>query len=133
MPADRDAPAPARPERVLELERGFRRAGLPLFIEGYAATTDVFNRAVPLLGLVFLGEMLGAAKFEWSPLANLAALAGALAILLGSVALVNARNGLPPVGLLLAIFALLSFTTQEAWQIFPGAEYCRLRAQASDG
>lgn len=110
MPADRDAPAPARPERVLELERGFRRAGLPLFIEGYAATTDVFNRAVPLLGLVFLGEMLGAAKFEWSPLANLAALAGAL-----------------------AIFALLSFTTQEAWQIFPGAEYCRLRAQASDG
>ncbi len=99
MPADPDPPASARPERVLELERGFRRAGLPLFIEGYSATTDVFNRAVPLLGLVFLGEMLGAANFEWSPLANLAALAGALAILLGGVALVNARNGLPPFGL----------------------------------
>ena len=48
--------------RIAELERGFRRAGLPLFIEDYSATTDVFNRVVPLLGLVFLGEMLGRAQ-----------------------------------------------------------------------
>ena len=40
--------------RIAELERGFRRAGLPLFIEGYSATTDVYNRVVPVLGLVFL-------------------------------------------------------------------------------
>jgi hypothetical protein len=49
--------AAGNPERIAELERGFRRAGLPLFIEGHSASTDVYNRVVPLLGLVFLGEM----------------------------------------------------------------------------
>ena len=185
--------------RIKELERGFRRAGLPLFIEDYSATTDVFNRVVPLLGLVFLGELLGALNLEWSPLANLAAALGGLAILLVAVALINRRDGRPPVAVpqrvgktelaafvllpallplifggqwrsalvtalanvallaviygvvgyglvwilrwvggrlagqlrsslgliakalpLLLIFALLSFMTQEAWQIFPG-------------
>jgi hypothetical protein len=185
--------------RIGELERGFRRAGLPLFIEDYSATTDVYNRVVPLLGLVFIGEMLGALNFEWSPAANLAAALGGLAILLVAVALINRRNGDPSFAMpqrvgktelagfvlipallplifggqwrsaivtagvnlallgliyavvgygllwilrwvfarlasqlrsalplvakalpLLLIFALLSFTTQEAWQIFPG-------------
>jgi hypothetical protein len=185
--------------RIAELERGFRRAGLPLFIEGYSASTDVFNRVVPLLGLVFLGELLGALNLDWSPLANIAAALGGIAILLAGVALANAREGRPLLGVpqrvgktelaafvivpavlplifggqwrsalvtaganllllaliyavigygltsilrwvlgrlagqlrsslglvakalpLLLIFALLSFTTQEAWQIFPG-------------
>jgi hypothetical protein len=185
--------------RIAELEREFRRAGLPLFIEGYSASTDVFNRVVPLLGLVFLGELLGALNLDWSPLANIAAALGGIAILLAGVALANAREGRPLLGVpqrvgktelaafvivpavlplifggqwrsalvtaganllllaliyavigygltsilrwvlgrlagqlrsslglvakalpLLLIFALLSFTTQEAWQIFPG-------------
>jgi hypothetical protein len=185
--------------RIAELERGFRRAGLPLFIEGYSASTDVFNRAVPLLALVFLGELLGALNLDWSPLANVAAVLGGIAILLAGLALANARDGRPLLGVpervgktelaafvvlpavlplifggqwrsalvtaganllllaliyavvgygltsilrwvlgrlagqlrsslglvakalpLLLIFALLSFTTQEAWQIFPG-------------
>ena len=185
--------------RIAELERGFRRAGLPLFIEDYSATTDVYNRVVPLLGLVFIGEMLGALNFEWSAVANVAAALGGLAILLVAVALINRRNGSPSLAMpnrvgktelagfvllpallplifggqwlsalvtaganllllaviyavvgygliwilrwvmgrlagqlssslgliakalpLLLIFALLSFTTQEAWQIFPG-------------
>jgi hypothetical protein len=72
--------------RIAELERGFRRAGLPLFIEGYSASTDVFNRVVPLLGLVFLGELLGALNLDWSPLANIAAALGGIAILLAGVA-----------------------------------------------
>jgi len=189
----------AADERVAELERGFRHAGLPLFIDGYSASTDVFNRVVPLLGLVVVGELLGALNLEWSPLANVAAVLGALAILVAAVALVNTRDRRPLLGIprrvgktelaafvlipallplifggqwrsalvtaaanllllaliyavvgyglasilrwvlgrlagqlrsslgliakalpLLLIFALLSFTTQEAWQIFPG-------------
>ena len=44
---------------LVAYERRFRRAGLPLFIEDYSPATDIFNRAVPLLGLVFIGELLG--------------------------------------------------------------------------
>ncbi len=185
--------------KIGELERGFRRAGLPLFIEDYSATTDVYNRVVPLLGLVFLGEMLGALNLEWSLAANVAAALGGLVILLVAVAAINRRNGTSSLAIpdrvgktelaafvllpallplifggqwrsalvtsvgnlvllgliyavvgyglvwilrwvmkrlagqlssslgliakalpLLLIFALLSFTTQEAWQIFPG-------------
>jgi hypothetical protein len=81
--------------RIAELERGFRRAGLPLFIEDYSATTDVYTRVVPLLGLVFIGEMVGALNFEWSPVANVAAALAGLAILLVAVALINRHNGSP--------------------------------------
>jgi hypothetical protein len=185
--------------RIAELESGFRHAGLPLFIEGYSASTDVFNRVVPFLGLVFLVELFGALNLDWSPLANVAAGLGGIAILIGGIALTNARVGRPLLGVpqrvgktelaafvvlpavlplifggqwrsalvtaaanlvllaliygvigygltsilrwvlgrfagqvrsslglvakalpLLLIFALLSFTNQEAWQIFPG-------------
>jgi hypothetical protein len=74
-------------------ERRFRRAGLPLFIVGYSPFEDVFTRAVPLLGLVFVIEMLGAGDLDWSVWANLAAVAGGLAILVAGVALVNRRRG----------------------------------------
>jgi hypothetical protein len=80
-------------------ERGFRRAGLPLFIAGRSAASDVFNRAVPLLGLVFLGETLGALNLEWSPLANVAAVAGGLAVLLVAIALTNRARGRRAVGI----------------------------------
>jgi hypothetical protein len=82
-------------DRLAEYEQGFRRAGLPLFVAERSAATDVFNRAVPLLGLVFLGEMLGALNLEWSPLANLAAVAGGLGILLVAIALTNKARGRP--------------------------------------
>ena len=81
--------------RIAQLERGFRRAGLPLFIEDHSAATDVYNRAVPVLGLVFLGEMLGALNLDWSLAANVAAALGGLAILLAAVAAINRRNGHP--------------------------------------
>jgi len=67
----------------------FHKAGLPLFDEDFSASTDVFNRAVPLLGLVFIGELLGAVQLEWSLLANVAALAGGLAILLTAMGILN--------------------------------------------
>jgi hypothetical protein len=86
---------PETGERLAEYERRFRRAGLPLFIEGFAASTDVFNRAVPVLALVFCGEMLGAIQLDWSPLANVAAAIGGLAILLVSIGIVNRMRDRP--------------------------------------
>jgi hypothetical protein len=74
-------------------ERRLRRAGLPLLIEDYSAYEDVFTRAVPLLGLVFIGQLLGAVQLDWPLWANVLALAGGLAILLAGVALVNRRRG----------------------------------------
>jgi hypothetical protein len=81
--------------RLREYERGFRRAGLPLFIADRSAATDIFNRAVPLIGFVFLIEVLGALNLEWSPLANVAAVAAALAIFLIGIVLINRARGRP--------------------------------------
>ena len=88
-----------RQDRLGAYEHRFRQAGLPLFIADRSAATDVFNRAVPLLGLVFLGEMLGALNLEWSPLGNLAAVAGGLAVLLVAIAMTNKARGRPAVAI----------------------------------
>jgi hypothetical protein len=80
---------------VADYERQFRRAGLPLFIENYTATEDIFTRAVPILGFVFIAEMLGAIQLDWSPLANVAAALGGLAILLGTFGVLNRVRGRP--------------------------------------
>jgi len=78
-----------------DYERRFRRAGLPLLIEDYSASTDVFNRAAPLLVLVFLGEMLGATSLDWSLGANIAAALGGLAILVVALCVVNRLRNRP--------------------------------------
>ena len=39
-----------------ELERGFRRDGLPNLIVDLSATEDIFTRAIPFLTLVFVVE-----------------------------------------------------------------------------
>jgi hypothetical protein len=82
-----------RVARLEEYERRFRRAGLPLLSEDYSARSDVFNRAFPLLALVLLAELLAALDVDWSPLANAAALIGALAVTLLAVAVVNRLRG----------------------------------------
>lgn len=79
--------------RLASYEEGFRAAGLPLFDEDFSASTDVFNRAAPLLALVFVAEMLGAIKLEWSLLANMAAAIAGLLILLGA-----GRSSISPAG-----------------------------------
>ena len=84
-----------RDPRIGEYEDRFRRAGLPLLIEDYSPATDVFNRAVPLLALVFLAEMLGAIDLKWSFAANVAALLAGLGILLLGVAAANRARGRP--------------------------------------
>lgn len=92
-----DAPAPASPaDRAARLdayERRFRRAGLPLLSEDFSARSDLFNRAFPLLALVLLAELLAALDVDWSPLANVAAVSGALAVTLLAVAFVNRARG----------------------------------------
>jgi hypothetical protein len=85
--------------RLREYERRFRRAGLPLWIEGYSASRDVFNRAVPLLALVFFGEVVGATSLDWSLGANIAAALGGLAILFAAGAVVNRTRGRPALAL----------------------------------
>ena len=72
--------------RRADYEQRFRRAGLPLLIEGFSAREDVFTRAYPLLALVFTVEVLGALNLEWSALANVAAVAGAVTVMLAGVA-----------------------------------------------
>jgi hypothetical protein len=74
-------------------ERQLRRAGLPLLIEDYSASRDIFNRAFPLLAFVFLIEILGALNLSWSFLANVGAVFGALAVVLVAVALLNKARG----------------------------------------
>jgi hypothetical protein len=80
---------------VAAYERRFRRAGLPLLIEDWTAGEDAFARAAPLLGLVFVAELFGAVNLEWSVLANIGAVAGGLALLLGAAGLVNRVRGRP--------------------------------------
>lgn len=82
-----------RAARLDDYERRFRRAGLPLLSEDYSARSDVFNRAFPLLVLVLLAELVAALDVDWSPLANAAAVVGALAVTLAAVAVVNRARG----------------------------------------
>lgn len=78
-----------------DYEEQFHRAGLPLLIEGREADTDVFNRAFPLLALVFLAQLSNGLNFDWGVLANLASIVGSLAFVLTGVALVNRFRGRP--------------------------------------
>src|SRR3954452_25155091 len=82
-------------ERLRAYEAGFRRAGLPLFSEDISPYEDVFNRAAPLLGIVLLGELLGAGNLDWTWWQNVLAVAGGLAILLAAVAIGNRARGRP--------------------------------------
>src|SRR5437762_13627914 len=53
--------------QIQEYEAAFRRAGLPNLIEDYSAAEDIFTRALPLLGLVFLLEISNALilRYAW--------------------------------------------------------------------
>jgi hypothetical protein len=66
-----------------------------MFVEGFSASTDVFNRAAPLLGFIFLGELLGAGQLDWTWWQNLLAIAGGLAVMLVALAVINMVQGRP--------------------------------------
>jgi hypothetical protein len=80
---------PERDRRIRELERRFRSAGLPLLAEDYSATEDVFNRAIPLLAVVFVLEILGAINLDWPAALNVLALLGGVALVLVAFGLLN--------------------------------------------
>jgi hypothetical protein len=82
-----------------EYEARLRRAGLPLLIEDYSAREDVFTRMLPLLALIFAAEVSNAANFAWSVAANIAAIVGAVAVLLLPIALLNRSRGQPMLSL----------------------------------
>ena len=81
---------------IADYEHRFRRAGLPNLIEDYSATEDVFTRALPLLGVVFVVEMLGAINLEWDSVGgNVAAFAGGVVLMLGAFGILNVARGRP--------------------------------------
>jgi len=81
-----------------ETEAWFVTRGVPHFIADYSAARDVLTRAVPLLSLIFVLEVLGAANLEWPWWANVLAIAGGLAILLAALAASNAVRHRPLLG-----------------------------------
>ena len=87
----------ARPEPKTEeeFEHEFRRAGLPLLTEDYSASEDIFNRAVPLLGLVLIVELLGPLNSKFSTLENIIAVALGLVFLLAALGVMNKLRGRP--------------------------------------
>ena len=80
--------------RVDELERSFRRAGLPTFIRGYSAR-QAFAKALPLLTVVFVLEILNALNFDFAFWANIGFLAGGIGISLGIIGMLNLSRGQP--------------------------------------
>jgi hypothetical protein len=84
-----------RDARIEACRERFQSSGLPLFDEDFSASTNVFNRAAPLLVLVFVGEMLGAIDLDWSLWANVGAALAGLAILLVVGAALNRWRGRP--------------------------------------
>ena len=78
--------------RIAELERGFRRDGLPNLILDFSAAEDIFTRAIPFLTLVFVLEVVNATDLEagW---ANLLLALGGAAILFGAFGLLNLVRG----------------------------------------
>ena len=66
-----------------------------MFVEGFSATTDVFNRAAPLLGVVFCAEILGAGQLDWNWWQNLLAIAAGLALVLAAIGVLNLARGRP--------------------------------------
>jgi hypothetical protein len=101
-------------DELAAYERRFRRAGLPLLIEDYSASEDIFTRVAPLLAFIAFLEVFGAVDLSWPWWANVATVLGALGVLLGALALRNRARGRPALaipervgGVELAIFVLV--------------------------
>jgi hypothetical protein len=78
--------------RVGELERSFRRAGLPTFIRGYSAR-QAFAKALPILTVAFVLEILNALNFDFGFWTNVGFLAGGIGIALGIMGALNVARG----------------------------------------
>ncbi|MEX0754875.1 MAG: hypothetical protein WD556_07115 [Actinomycetota bacterium] len=85
--------ADERARRIENYERQFRRAGLPNLIEDYSPSEDIFTRALPFFGLVFVLELLNALNFEYAVWANVLFFAGAVAIAVVALGMANRARG----------------------------------------
>jgi hypothetical protein len=113
-------------QRIRELERGFRRDGLPNLIVGLSATEDVFTRAVPFLVVVFMLEVVNALAVSASWASLFLALAGAVLLLAGFGLLnvlhgrrllsVPRRFGIPELVVFVALPALLPVVFDGEWR-----------------
>ena len=81
--------------RIAELERGFRRDGLPNLILDFSAAEDVFTRAIPFLSLVFVLEVVNAMDVDAEAWQNLLYVLGGAAILFGAFGMLNIKRGRP--------------------------------------
>jgi hypothetical protein len=88
-------PLPDRPA-VVAVERWFIRRGLPHFIDGYSAGTDIWHRALPILAIAYVAGGLNALDLSrWSVGRNLVAGLVALAILVLGLVSANVARGRP--------------------------------------
>jgi len=71
------------------------RRGIPHFIHEYNASEDVFTRALPVLSLVFLAEIVVAADTEWGVGQNVLAVLFGIALLAGGYGAVNRMRDRP--------------------------------------
>jgi hypothetical protein len=76
-----------------DTERWFVRRGIPHFIHEYNASEDVFTRALPALGLIFLLEIVVAADTEWGAAQNAGAVAAGMVLMASGYVLVNRMRG----------------------------------------
>ena len=84
------------PARGLDaVERWFVRRGLPHFIDDYSASTDVWTRSLPVLIVAYVALALNGLDVDWSIGANLAALAGIVAVLAVTWMVANVARGRP--------------------------------------
>ena len=83
------------PELEAATDRWFLRRGIPHFIDGYNARDDVFTRALPVVSVVFVLEVLVAMDTDWSWWQNTSALAAGALLLAGAYATVNRLRGRP--------------------------------------
>jgi hypothetical protein len=85
----------AESERIRELERGFRRDGLPNLIVDLSAAEDIFTRASPFLASVFVVEIVIALDIEAGWTTNLLLALGGATLLLGAFGVLNVVRGRP--------------------------------------
>jgi hypothetical protein len=79
-----------------EIEQWFIKRGLPHFIDGYSAGTDIWTRSLPVLGIAYLAGGFNALDLaNWSLQRNLVAVAVILAVLIAGIAIANLLRGRP--------------------------------------
>jgi hypothetical protein len=76
-----------------EIELWFIRRGLPHFIDGYSAGTDIWTRSLPVLGIAYVAGGLNALDVDWSVARNLAAAALVLFVLVAGIVVANVLRG----------------------------------------